>query len=283
MGSLDSIQAGGYCGGTMKHFFKAWPAFEADCRAATHILLLADYDGTISPIVGRPEDAVLPSKVRSILSSLAQKPFFSVGVISGRRLAETKSLVAIDGLYYAGNHGVEIEGPGLSYVNPAAGAARSIIQDLAKKLKAELASVPGVIIQEKKYSLSVHYRLASKDKEKMITETVHRLVDPLVNRGEIVLYPMKKLWEVRPPVDWNKGKAVEFIARKIKAELKTEQLLTIYLGDDTTDEDAFRVVRRPAGWSIYIGNENRSSAAEYYLDSPEKVEEFLSRLNKMEL
>jgi trehalose 6-phosphate phosphatase len=267
----------------MKHLFKVWPAFEADCRAASHILLLADYDGTISPIVGRPEDAVLPLSVRSILSSLAQKSLFSVGVISGRRLAEVKSLVAIDGIYYAGNHGVEIEGPGLSYVNPAAASVSEIIKDLAGRLKAELASVPGVIIQEKKYSLSVHYRLAQKDKEKMITETVHRLADPLVGLRKIVLYPMKKLWEARPPIDWNKGKAVEFIARKIKAELKTERLLTIYLGDDTTDEDAFRVVHRPAGWSIYVGEENRKSAAEYFLDSPEEVEEFLTRLNEIEL
>jgi trehalose 6-phosphate phosphatase len=267
----------------MKHLFKVWSTFEADCRAASHILLLADYDGTISPIVGRPEDAALSVSVRSVLSSLAQKPFFSVGVISGRRLAEVKFFVNIEGLYYAGNHGVEIEGPGLSYVNPAAASVTEIIKDLAGKLTAELASVPGVIIQAKKYSLSVHYRLAQKDKEKLITETVHRLADPLVNQGKIILYPMKKLWEIRPPVDWDKGKAVEFIAEKIKVTLKTERLLTIYLGDDTTDEDAFRVVRRPAGWSIFIGEENRKSAAEYYLDSPKEVEEFLARLNKIEL
>ena len=267
----------------MKHLFKVWSTFEVDCRAASHILLLADYDGTISPIVGRPEDAVLPAPVKSVLSALAQKSFFSVGVISGRLLAEVKSIVAINGIYYAGNHGLEIEGPGLSYVNPAAGSVREIIKDLAGKLSTELVGVQGVIIQDKNFSLSVHYRLAQKDKEKLVADTVHRLVGPLVDRGKIVLYPMKKLWEVRPPVDWDKGKAVEVIARQIKSTLKKEQLLTIYLGDDTTDEDAFRVVRRPAGWSIYVGEENRSSAAEYYLASPKEVAEFLTRLNEMKL
>jgi trehalose-phosphatase len=267
----------------MKHLFKVWPILATECRAASHILLLADYDGTISPIVGRPEDAVLPAPVRSVLSSLAKKPVFSVGVISGRLLAELKSMVAIDGIYYAGNHGVEIEGPGLSYINPAAGSVREVIKDLAGQLEAALAGVQGVIIQDKIFSLSVHYRLAQKNKEKLITETVHRLVDPFVDRGKIVLYPMKKLWEVRPPVDWDKGKAVEVIARKIRETFKQAQLLTIYLGDDTTDEDAFRVAHRPAGWSIYIGEENRSSAAEYYLASPVEVAEFLNRLNEMKL
>src|SRR4030042_6257713 len=207
-----------------------------------------------------------------------KKPAFSLGIISGRLLAELKSMVAIEDIYYAGNHGLEIEGPGFKYISPAAGAARTMINDLAGQMAAELADIQGVIIQDKGLSLSVHYRLVKKEKEKLVADTVHRLVNPLLNEGKIALFSGKKVWEIRPPVDWNKGKAVEAIADKLKLTLKRKRLLTIYLGDDTTDEDAFKVVQRPVGWSVYVGEENRTSAAEYFLTSTAEVEEFLARL-----
>jgi trehalose-phosphatase len=86
------------------------------------------------------------------------------------------------------------------------------------------------------------------------------------------------VWEVRPPIDWHKGKAVESISREIESLLKLERVLTIYLGDDTTDEDAFKVLHRPEGWSVFVGREDPSSAAGYFLNSVVEVEEFLSRL-----
>ena len=130
-------------------------------------------------------------------------------------------------------------------------------------------------------SVSVHYRLARPEKEDTVTSAVKRITTPHVDRGEIRVYPMKKLWEIRPPVNWDKGKAVEFIGHEIKANLKLSRLLTIYLGDDTTDEDAFRVVQRPEGWSIFVGGEKASSSAGYYLNSVAEVEEFLDRLIKL--
>ncbi len=88
----------------------------------------------------------------------------------------------------------------------------------------------------------------------------------------------KKVWEIRPPIDWHKGKAVETIINEIKALFHFKQLLTIYLGDDTTDEDAFRVIRRPQGWSIFVGRENPASSADYFLNSTAEVMAFLFRL-----
>ena len=100
----------------MKHLFKSWDTFSSDVRAAAHILLLADYDGTLTPIVGRPAEAKLSATVREQLGALAQKQNFSVGIISGRLLSEVKALVRIQEIYYAGNHGFEIEGPDLKFL-----------------------------------------------------------------------------------------------------------------------------------------------------------------------
>lgn len=265
----------------MQHLFKSWPTFSAAVRATPHLLLLFDYDGTLTPIVSRPEEALLSPEVREKIYTLAQKPTSSVGIISGRSMLELKYMVAVEGIYYAGNHGLEIEGPGLKFVSKPAETARAVIKDLAWQLSAALESIDGVIVEDKGLSLSVHYRLVKKGDENRVAETFEQIAAPLANEGKIKITSGKKVLEVRPPIDWHKGKAVEAITREIKALLKLESVLTLYLGDDTTDEDAFRVVHRPEGWSIFVGEENPSSNAEYFLNSTIEVEEFLSRLIEM--
>ena len=84
------------------------------------MLLLLDYDGTLTPIVARPEIAILPDEARRSLEELAENERFVVGVVSGRELAELEGLVAIPGLIYAGNHGLEMSGLGMDYVHPEA-------------------------------------------------------------------------------------------------------------------------------------------------------------------
>jgi len=262
----------------VEHLFQSWQAFSADCRTVPHILLLSDYDGTLTPIVGRPQDAVLSPGVRDKLSDLARKPDFSVGIVTGRSMSDLKSMVAIEGIYYAGNHGLEIEGPDLRYVSRDAELARATIKDLAGQLAAALDGIAGVIIEDKGLSLSVHYRLVKEGEENVVAETFKQITAPLLNEGKVRVTSGKKVLEVRPPIDWHKGKAVESIRREIMSLLKLERVLTVYLGDDTTDEDAFKVLHRPEGWSVFVGQENPSSAADYYLNSTDEVEEFLSRL-----
>jgi len=241
-------------------------------------LLLSDYDGTLTPIVSRPEEAILSPEVKEKLCALTQKPTSSVGIISGRSLSELKSMVAIEGIYYAGNHGLEIEGPGIKFVSQPAELAQATIKDLAQQLSAALDSIAGVIVEDKGLSLSVHYRLVKKSEETLVAETFQQVISPSLNEGKVRVSSGKKVWEVRPPIDWHKGKAVAAITREIKALLKLEPILTIYLGDDTTDEDAFRVIHHPEGWSIFVGGENLSSSADYFLNSTSEVDRFLSRL-----
>lgn len=262
----------------MQHLFQSWESFSADIRSASHVLLLSDYDGTLTPIVSRPDEALLSPEVREKLRTLAGKPAFSVGIISGRSLSEARAMVGIEEIYYAGNHGLEIEGPGLKFISRAAVAAQTTIKDLVRQLSARLGGIKGVIIEDKGLSLSVHYRLVSSSEESQVAEIVHQITSPLLGEGKIRVTSGKKVWEVRPPIDWHKGKAVEAITEKIKALLKLEQPVTIYMGDDTTDEDAFMILHRPQGWSIFVGGENASSNADYFLNSTSEVEIFLTRL-----
>ncbi len=266
----------------MQYLFESWQDFAADIRAADHTLLLSDYDGTLTPIVSRPELAVLPSGVSEKIRALTGKPALSVGIVSGRSLAEIKKMVGIEGIYYAGNHGLEIEGPGLNYINPKAKAARLELKDIAGQLAERLGGTEGVIVEDKGLSLSLHYRLVKEGDLGRVEEVFRQIISPRVDEGKIRVTSGKKVWEVRPPIDWHKGKAVESIVAEARKVLGYEQILTIYLGDDTTDEDAFKVLQRPQGWGIFVGGENQSSSAAYFLKSTAEVETFMSRLLEME-
>ena len=262
----------------MEDFFKSWESFACDVRDASHVLLLSDYDGTLTPIVSRPEEAILSSETREKLRALAKKPAFSVGIISGRSLSEIKALVGVEEIYYAGNHGLEIEGPDLKFIHPAAKVTQPEIQNLLRQLSAKLANIEGTIVEDKGLSLSVHYRLVRKNEEEIVAQIFHQVTSPWLRDGKIRVTSGKKVLEVRPPTDWHKGKAVETIIKEIKVLPGAGQALTIYLGDDTTDEDAFRIIHRPQGWSIFVGHENTSSNADYFLNSTPEVTTFLSRL-----
>ena len=91
----------------MQHLFQSWESSSSEVRNASHVVLLSDYDGTLTPIVGRPDEAILSPVVREKLVALAQKPTFSVGIISGRSLSEVKALVGVEGIYYAGTTGLK--------------------------------------------------------------------------------------------------------------------------------------------------------------------------------
>lgn len=262
----------------MEHLFKSWQTLLGDYKSTSHVLFLSDYDGTLTPIVNRPEEAVLSPEVREKLAALAQKSSFSVGIISGRSMKETKSMVAIEGIYYAGNHGLEIDGPGLSYMSPEAEKSRTVIKELVGRLAEALENISGVIVEDKGLSLSVHYRMVAEEEQKEVADIFKQITFPLADEAAIRITEGKKVLEARPPIDWDKGKAIASIKREIVSLLKLDKVLTIYLGDDTTDEDAFRDLHRPEGWSVYVGGENASSAADYYLNSTDEVAEFLSRL-----
>ena len=142
----------------MAHLLNIWTPVSARLGRADKVLLLFDYDGTLTPIVQRPEDALLSGETRDLLQSAAALPKFVVGIVSGRGLEDLSKLANIPGLIHAGNHGMEIRGQGIEFTHPGAVASRAILDRAEHILLEALGSVPGVIVEHKGLTLTVHYR-----------------------------------------------------------------------------------------------------------------------------
>ncbi len=261
----------------MRHLFKDWANIARRFKAADHVLLLLDYDGTLTPIVDKPELAVLAYDTRKLLQKLTKNRHYTVGIISGRALSDLKSIVGLDDLIYAGNHGLEIEGFGSSFLEPVAVEMQPFIDMLHKALSVTMKGIRGVFVENKGLTLSVHYRMAEAKEEK-VKDAFRKVTEPLHVTGRIRITEGKKVYEIRPPVDWNKGKAVAWLMAKLKDISRKQNILPVYLGDDLTDEDAFKVIDKMNGISIVIGEDNISSVAQYYLKTSQEVADFLKML-----
>ncbi len=238
-------------------------------------MLLSDYDGTLTPIVDRPELAGLGPGTRKLLETLSRRRDLSVGIISGRSLTDLKQMVGIAGITYGGNHGLEIEGPRLSYLNPAAQELRPALGALHQALSDALGLIAGVWVEDKGLTLSVHYRQADEARAGEIGDILEQKAGPLQASGKVWIAGGKKVYEVRPALAWNKGEVVALLASRWRQAMGRDEVLPIFLGDDLSDEDGFRAVARLDGISILVSETNGASAARYFLRSPAEVESFL--------
>ena len=266
----------------MEHLFADWAKVSRQLKEARHILLLADYDGTLTPIVERPELAELPEETRRVLRTLAAQRRFTVGIISGRSLSDLQGKVRLENIIYAGNHGMEIEGPGLSYVSPLARELRPVLQLIHRVLSKVLSTIRGVLVEDKGLTLSVHYRMVPPEKAGEVKTTVEQVCGQAQAAGKVRLTQGKKVYEVRPAIDWHKGKTLELLIEKYGQQYG--QPLVIYLGDDLSDEDGFQAIEDYGnGISVFIGEERGVSRARYFLRSPSEVSEALNRLSQIAL
>ena len=234
---------------------------------AARILLLLDFDGTLAPIVERPELAKLPQATRSLLLALDAEPRVSVAVISGRSLADLRKRVGLE-LIFAGNHGLEIEAPGLTFRPPDLTGTQPLMPTLASDLSKRLAAINGVLVENKGPSLSIHYRNVNDERVADVLDAVTSAWTP--HSQLLELHKGKKVLEIRPRVEWNKGKAAQWILEHVG----DEGVLPVCIGDDTTDEDIFRAL--PDSISIKVGEED--TAARYRVSTPEQVRLFLHEI-----
>ncbi|HUS04546.1 MAG TPA: trehalose-phosphatase [Dehalococcoidia bacterium] len=259
----------------MKYLLACWDVVAVKIREAKHILLLIDYDGTLTPIVERPELAYLSLEVKECLQGLAGVPYLTLGIISGRTLEDLQERVGINGIIYVGNHGLEIEGPGVSFVNPAAKQEVPLLHSLWQDIDKAIADIRGARIDNKGLTLSLHYRLVDEAQLDELNHIFNEMVKSPLASGQIRVTPSKKAYDIRPAVDWDKGKAMEFIAKKLNGRNKP---LMLFLGDDVTDYDGFRLANRDGGISIFVGDTRTNPPAQYFLHSPIEVYQLLGML-----
>lgn len=230
-----------------------------------------DYDGTLTPIVEDPQKALMSDSMRSTVSWLAQR--CAVGVISGRDLKDVREKVGIEGIVYAGSHGFDIIGPEKGRMQLQQGKYFLPALDRAERLlKIALEKISGAVVERKRFSVAVHYRnikRGSLGAVKLLVDTVaHDVPELRKSKG-------KKIFELHPRMSWHKGKALLWILDAL--ELGGSVGLPIYIGDDVTDEDAFRVLK-DRGIAVAVGETPRATAAAYRLKNPAEVETFLGEL-----
>lgn len=236
--------------------------------------MLFDFDGTLTPIVERPDLASLSQDIRELLKVLARR--YKVGIISGRSIADIKGLVGLRRIYYSGNHGFEISGAEIRLVRPQAKRVQPLITKLCEELSGELGNIKDVIIENKELTASVHYRLVEHGKIKNMRKILERTAKPYINSGAVKVAHGKKVFEIMPNIDWDKGKAVLWIMNVVDPEGK---LMPVYIGDDRTDEDAFLALEK-RGITILVSEKPKKSHAKFYLKNVDEVKEFLEKLVK---
>jgi len=230
-----------------------------------------DYDGTLSEIVPDPDAATLVDGAAEALQQLAvQCP---VAILSGRDLADIRDRVGVPGIWYAGSHGFELTGPDGSYhQHDAAAAAVGVLESAATELRDELSRIPGVRVEHKRFAVAVHYRNVAAERVAEVIAATHRRG----LRQGLRVTSGRKVVELRPDIDWDKGTALAWIRDHIG---QMERALTIYLGDDLTDEDAFDAVLF-SGVGIVVRHSedgDRPTAASLSLENPTEVRDFVFR------
>ncbi len=239
--------------------------------------IFLDYDGTLTPIVDRPEDAVIDDSMQRTVADLAQR--CPVCVVSGRDRRTVQQLMRIENLIVAGSHGFDIWSPEGGEIERAVGAEFADVMEAVKQeVGTALADIDGALIEPKAASVAVHYRLASEEGRRQITRVVERILAE--HPDELKLTPGKMVYEIQPKIDWDKGKAVHYLLDALN--LNRDDVIPLYLGDDITDEDAFHALDGH-GIGIFVGSlddpevADRTTAADFILYNVGEVETFLTR------
>jgi trehalose 6-phosphate phosphatase len=234
--------------------------------AASSISLFLDFDGTLVPIAADPAASRLDPSTVALLKLLAHQQLLTTTVISGRAVEDLYGRIRLERLIYAGNHGLEIFGRSLTFVEPSAWEVRLTLQRLCEDLGCELRLVAGVSVEYKGLTATVHYRQASLEHLPLIQRAVYSAAAPY--GANFRVNPGRKAFEILPRTDWHKGSAVGWINR----QLDQKEPLSIYLGDDTSDEDAFSSLGEAI--TVKVGTAP-ITCAKHRLPDPAAVHEFL--------
>lgn len=246
------------------------------------IVMFLDYDGTLSPIVDDPDRAFMSNKMRNTVRKLAM--CFPTVIVSGRSREKVYNFVKLTELYYAGSHGMDIKGPEQnskykkktqSLLCQPATEFLPVISEVYMKLVEKTKSIQGAKVENNKFCASVHFRCVDENKW---SDLAHLVRSVLKNYPKLLLTQGRKVLEIRPIIKWDKGKALEFLLESLGYENCTD-VFPIYIGDDRTDEDAFKILRdKRQGLGILVSKYAKETNASYSLQEPDEVMDFLERL-----
>jgi trehalose 6-phosphate phosphatase len=237
-----------------------------------------DYDGTLTPIVERPEDAVISPRMREVVSRLAER--CPVCVVSGRDRPVVQELMGVYDLVVAGSHGFDIWSPQHGTIeHDAASGFEDLLARVTAELRDELAPIDGAVVEPKRASVAAHYRRVAERQRPEVERVVERLLSE--HADELKVTPGKMVYEIQPKLDWDKGRAVLHLLSAL--QLDDENVMPIYVGDDITDEHAFEALAGRGIGVIVAGAGDpeaggRATAAGFALESVDEVERFLDGL-----
>ncbi|KAJ6814842.1 putative trehalose-phosphate phosphatase 6 [Iris pallida] len=246
------------------------------------IVMFLDYDGTLSPIVDEPDDAVMSEAMRAAVKGIAS--YFPTAIVTGRCLDKVWNFVQLAELYYAGSHGMDIKGPTNARKHSKASTKTKaktksvlfqpaseflpMIQEVYKVLKEETKSIQGAKVENNKFCASVHFRKVDEKKWSALAEQVRTVMKEY---PKLKLTQGRKVLEIRPTIKWDKGKALEFLLESL-GFADCNDILPVYIGDDRTDEDAFKVLReRGQGFGILVSEQPKETNASYTLQEPKEA------------
>ncbi|KAJ0751559.1 putative trehalose-phosphatase [Helianthus annuus] len=240
----------------MKHP-SALGVFEEIMSAAKmkQVVIFLDYDGTLSPIVENPDQAYMAPEMREAVKNVAK--YFPTAIVSGRCRAKVYNFVRLSELYYAGSHGMDIKGPSSrkhkkGNQNVLCQPAKEFLPMMTEVYELLLEKTKGIIganVENNKFCLSVHFR---RVEEESWNDLADRVKSVLKDYPKLRLTQGRKVLEIRPTIKWDKGKAIEFLLESL-GYANSKDVLPVYIGDDRTDEDAFKVLReRGQGFGILV-------------------------------
>ena len=236
-----------------------------------------DYDGTLTPIVNRPEDAVISHGMRRTVRELTGR--CPVCVISGRDRQVVQELMGLDNLIVAGSHGFDIWSPEGTVEREEGAEFEALLDGVKRRLHEELDPIEGALVELKRTSIAAHYRLVPDEERPRVRKVVDTILAE--HPEELRITPGKMVYEIQPKLDWDKGKAVLYLLEALG--LNRDDVMPLYLGDDVTDEYAFEALAN-RGVGIFVGPADdpeasgQTTAAHYILHTTEEVRQFLDTL-----
>lgn len=257
-----------------KYIFNEIDELSKKIYSSRHVFLFLDYDGTLSPIPRRriKLERPLSQYTRDLLASLSNSERIRISIVSGRSVETLKQLVGLDNILYIGAHGHVIEGPGIRFIHCMARELSKVINYVLLEIREKIQEV-GAVIEDKGVTFSIHYRGVKRENTEIIKSI---LADIASKYYGLEIKKGKSIFEVLPSTGWNKGRAVEYVLAMLTMSLGHG--IPIYVGDDWSDESAFKVVNK-GGISVRVGRSCKTRA-KYYVRDVGDVEKFLAWLGE---